>query len=301
MSSSPDLATPWTVQRLLTSSRDFLAERGVDDARLCAEVLLAHVLRCRRIELYARFDRVPDDDQRSRLRELVKRAAAAEPVAYLTGRREFFSLEFHVTPDVLIPRPETELLVESVLDDRARASHPNPRILELGVGSGCIIISILKQLPAATGVGIDISPAAVVVAQENARRLGVSDRLTAAVADWLALPPELIPPGGFDLVVANPPYIAAAAVAELAPGIRDFEPRPALTDGADGLDFYRRTAAGARAVLADRGAIFLEIGDHQADAVADIFTTAGFRRVASGRDRTTGRERVLHFVIDERK
>ncbi|GMU37414.1 MAG: peptide chain release factor N(5)-glutamine methyltransferase [Phycisphaerae bacterium] len=301
MSSSPDLATPWTVQRLLTSSRDFLAEKGVDDARLCAEVLLAHVLQCRRIELYARFDRIPDDDQRTRLRELVKRAAASEPVAYLTGQREFFSLEFHVTPDVLIPRPETELLVESVLDDRARASHPNPRILELGVGSGCIIISILKHMPAATGVGVDISAAATLVAQENARRLGVGDRLKTAVADWLALPPDAIPPEGFDVLVANPPYIAADAVANLASCIRDFEPRQALTDGADGLDFYRRTAAGAADVLCDRGAIFVEVGDHQADAVAEIFTPVGFRRVASGRDRTTGRERVLHFVFDERK
>ncbi|GIK16285.1 MAG: release factor glutamine methyltransferase [Planctomycetota bacterium] len=251
--------------------------------------------------MYARFDRIPDDDQRTRLRELVKRAAASEPVAYLTGQREFFSLEFHVTPDVLIPRPETELLVESVLDDRARASHPNPRILELGVGSGCIIISILKHMPAATGVGVDISAAAILVAQENARRLGVGDRLKTAVADWLALPPDAIPPEGFDVLVANPPYIAADAVAELAPCIRNFEPPLALTDGADGLDFYRRTAAGARTVLAAGGTLFLEIGDHQAGAVTDIFTPAGFHRVASGRDRITGRERILHFVIDERK
>lgn len=272
----------------------------MDDPRLAAEVLLAHVLNCRRIELYARFDRIPSEDDRTRFRELVKRAAAKEPVAYLTGEREFFSLGFRVTADVLIPRPETELLVERVLDYCKQKGMPAPRILELGVGSGCILVSVLKRIPEALGTGVDVSVSALEVARGNGQRHGVETRLTLVEADWLNLPASAIPPEKFDVLVSNPPYIAEAGVASLPECIRGFEPRVALTDGADGLAFYRRIAAQARDVLKPGGAVFVEVGVNQAAAVTDILAGGGFAHVATQRDRISGHERMLQFAVNGR-
>ncbi len=300
MATQPTSDAPWTVQRLLTWTRDYFERSSVDDPRLAAEVLLSHVLNCRRIELYARFDRIPSEDERARFRDLVKRAAAQEPVAYLTGEREFFSLRFRVTPDVLIPRPETELLVERVLDYCKQREMSAPRILELGVGSGCILVSVLKRSAAALGTGVDVSAAALEVARSNGQRHGVEARLSLVEADWLNLPAAAIPPEKFDVLVSNPPYIAEAGVASLPECIRAFEPHVALTDGADGLAFYRRIAEQARAVLKPDAGVFVEVGVDQADAVTRILAGGGFAHVATQKDRVSGHERMLQFAVNGR-
>jgi release factor glutamine methyltransferase len=291
-------ATPWTIGRLLSWTGEFLARRGVDDPRLAGEVLLAHAAGCRRIDLYARFDRELPPDQLGRFREWVKRATAHEPVAYLVGKKEFFSLAFHVTPDVLIPRAETEELVECVIDlGRSADLTPPLRMLDVGTGSGCIAVAVLSQLRDAACVATDLSPAALEVARGNAERNGVLDRMTLVQADRLALPGEIVPQGGFDVLMCNPPYIPAEQMGGLDAAVRDFEPHVALTDGGDGLSFYRALAEDAAAILSPRGVIVVEVADGRADAVITTMTGGGvFVHRQTRRDRVVSRERVLVFA-----
>ncbi|HEY3244711.1 MAG TPA: peptide chain release factor N(5)-glutamine methyltransferase [Phycisphaerae bacterium] len=315
------VATPsaeWTIGRLLAWTREHLGKAGVEEPRLAAEVLLAHALGRRRIDLYTRFEAVPEPQQLGKYRELVKLAAQHTPIAYLVGRREFYSLDFEVTPDVLIPRPETELLVERVIQHAgargegeapAEPSFPQ-RILDLGTGSGCIVLAILKHLPSALAVASDRSAAALAVARRNAERLGLADRVRFVEADGLNLPAAAGPERGFDVLVSNPPYIPAGEWAHLPRSVREHEPRAALVGGADGLDFYRLIARDAPARLAPHAAIFVEIGAEQAEAVASIFQHAGqFESAGAWRDpghsrpragcvpddRVTGHVRVMGF------
>lgn len=292
-------ATPWTIGRLLSWTGEFLARHGVDDPRLAGEVLLAHAAGCRRIDLYARFDRELPPEQLGRFREWVKRAAAHEPVAYLVGKKEFFSLSFQVTREVLIPRAETEELVECVIDlGRSIAMMtPTLRMVDVGTGSGCIAIAVLSQLRDAACVATDISPAALEVARNNAERLGVLDRMALVQADRLAIPTEAVPEGGFDVIACNPPYIAAEQMGGLDAAVRDFEPHVALTDYGDGLSFYRSLAEGAAAILSQRGVIVVEVADGQAGAVVATMTGGGaFAHRQTRRDRVVGKERVLVFA-----
>jgi len=288
--------TEWTLARLLAWTAEYLTKQGVDEARLASEVLLAHAIGRRRIDLYARFDMVPDGESVARFRSLVKRAAAHEPIAYLVGEKEFFSLAFFVTRDVLIPRPETETLVEVVLDHCRAAKLASPRLLDVGTGSGCIAIAILKQIAAATVVATDVSAAALEVARRNAERHGVTERFTDVEADRLALPAEAVAGGKFDLIVSNPPYIGAEELRGLEAHVRDFEPRAALNDGEDGLAFYRSMRVDAKPLLAPAGVIVVEIADGQAKRVVetmcegDAFALRGLRN-----DRVVGTQRVLVF------
>jgi len=290
--------TPWTVGRLLSWTTDYFVRSQVPDARLACEVLLAHAAGCRRIDLYARFDKVLEGTSLERFREWVRRAAAHEPIAYLVGEKEFFSLPFRVTPDVLIPRPETETLVECVIDHCRAAGLTLPRVLDLGTGSGCIAIAVLVQLRGAVAVATDDSGAALDVARFNAERHGVSERLTLLEADRLALPKEAVPDGGWDVLVCNPPYVAASAMDTLAPTVRDFEPQAALTDGHDGLSFYRTMAANAARLLRPSGVVMVEVGDGQATAVIDIMATSrGWLHQGIWKDRVMAKERVLAFGL----
>jgi release factor glutamine methyltransferase len=287
-------AAPWTVARLLNWTREHFEARGVDPPRLSAELLLAEALRCMKIELYTRFESAPTPDQIARFRELVKRAAAHEPIAYLLGRREFFSLTFQVTPDVLIPRPETETLVERAMAHAKQLRDEAIGILDLGTGSGCIAVCLAKFEPRARVVATDVSEAALAVAKDNVARHVCADRVRLLAADGLALPPDAVPPGGFHLIVSNPPYIAEAAVDSLPMNIRDYEPRVALAAG-DGLAFYRRIAADGAALLRDAGRCYVEIGLGQAEAVAELFRQAGrFKHVGTYPD-LAGLDRVLAF------
>ncbi len=287
---------PWTINRLLDWTRQHFESHGLDEPRLAAEILLAHALGCKRIELYTRFDQVPAADPLASFRELVKQAARHTPISYLVGHKEFYSLSFAVEPAVLIPRPETEILVQRVIELARERVGETVRILDVGTGSGCITIALLKNLPTAEAVATDVVPAALVVAATNAERHGVADRIRLLEADRLDLPPDAVPTGGFDVLVCNPPYIAADEMAGLDANVRDHEPRAALTDEADGLSFYRSLADAGPGVLRAGGALFLEVGETQAAAVREIFAeTPGWTHVATWKDTTGPHERVLRF------
>ena len=293
---------PRTVLAYLGRAQEFLAARGAASARLDAEVLLAFVLGIDRVGVYLRFDQPLAPREVDAYRELLRRRAAGTPVAYLTGTREFWSTPLAVTPDVLIPRPETELLVERVLAERrprnaageatlhgtdAAASDAGAaaggagtagalRILDLGTGSGAIAIALARELPAARVVAVDVSSAAADVATANAQRAGVAARVRIVVGSWTG---PLDPAERFDIIVSNPPYIPTAALAGLAPEVRA-EPVLALDGGDDGLAAYRALVPDATAHLAPGGRLLVEVGEGQAEAVAAIFVAAGLEGVA---------------------
>jgi len=251
----------WTVGRLLTWTTDWLGARGSDAPRLDAEVLLAHVRGCPRIALYTAFDTPVADAERARFRELVKRRGEGEPVAYLVGSREFFSLPFTVTKDVLIPRPETEGLVVRSLDLVKSAAAP--RIADVGTGSGAIAVTLAKQLPRATLVATDIAPAALAAAQANAERHGVAERITFVECDLLADPRAA---GPWDVIVSNPPYVREDEYPALPRDVRDHEPKTALVAGPTGVEIVTRLAAEAAERLAPGGWLLVEIGPSTAAA-----------------------------------
>lgn len=261
-----------TVLSLLKVSTAFFEEKGIDEAKRSAEYLLAHALGQKRLQLYLRFDQPVADDELARFRELVRRRLRNEPVQYIVGTTEFYGLEFAVSPAVLIPRPETEHLVEAVVDrQRAVSASGQASILDIGTGSGIIAITLAAQLPDAHVTAIDVSEAALDIARANASRNKVDDRISLMRQDILAM--ELNGIGGpFDVVVSNPPYIAQSEIETLQPEVRAFEPVEALTDGGDGLTFYRRFAALLPRLLRPGGLFAVEIGFGQSDDVINIFS-----------------------------
>jgi release factor glutamine methyltransferase len=287
---SEPVAAPitWTVRALLTWTADFLKKKGVESARLEAQILLAHVMDCPRIELVARSGDEPTEDERIRFKELIRRRVEGWPVAYLVGRREFYLLAFEVTPAVLIPRPDTETLVLEALN--RLKGHIAPMVLDLGTGSGCIAVSIAHQCKAATVTAVDVSPDALEVARRNAAQHGVAERVAFLGGDLFApLPTD----AAFDLIVSNPPYITPGELAELAPEVRDHEPRVALDGGPDGLAFYRRIAADAGRFLKPGGQLLVEVGWTQEPAVRTIFEGCSEFTVGPSVKDRTGRLRVV--------
>jgi release factor glutamine methyltransferase len=264
----------------------FLAARGVEKARLDAEVLLADVLGFDRVGLFAARRPGLDDRERRAFDALLARRARREPLQHVRGVQEFFSREFLVDRRVLVPRPETEILVEVALD-LARPFR-DATVLDLGCGSGVVAITIALELPCAAIFASDVSSDAVEVARENARRLNLADRIELGCGDLLAA----VRGRRFDLVVSNPPYVPRVELERLAPEVRDYEPRIALDGGEDGLDFYRRLAPAVGDVLAEEGMVVMEIGHQQSNGAAEIFAAAGFRVVRTERD-LAGIERVL--------
>ncbi|WP_092499506.1 peptide chain release factor N(5)-glutamine methyltransferase [Meinhardsimonia xiamenensis] len=258
-----------------------LAAAGVEGPERDARILLAHALGVDRGRLLLALPAPLPAEALERFEAAVSARAARQPVAQITGQRLFRGLRLKVTPDVLDPRPETETLVEVAL------AAPFGRVLDLGTGSGAILLALLAERPGATGLGIDISDAALAVARENAEVLGLAQRAAFRRADWW----EGVE-GRFDLIVSNPPYIAAEEVARLAPETRDWEPRQALTPGADALAAYRVIAAGAPAHLAPGGRLIVETGAGQAEAVAGILAGAGLMRARIVKD-LDGRGRVV--------
>ncbi|MCP4250865.1 MAG: peptide chain release factor N(5)-glutamine methyltransferase [bacterium] len=299
MSAQPSPAAEvWTINRLLRWTTDYLARAGVDEPRLSAELLLAHALGCSKIDLYARFDHVPDDGQRTTLRELVRRAADHQPIAYLVGTKEFYSLAFEVTPDVLIPRPETEALVEQAITHCRRIEADPVHLLDLGTGSGCIALTVLSQVDKVRAVGSDVSAAALEVASRNARRHEVDGRLALAQADRLDLPADSVPAGGFHLIVSNPPYVADGQSESLPENVRRHEPGVALYAGSDGLSFYQTLHRDAPAVLQPGGTVLVEIGAGQAQAVQAIFEADDvFAHTGTWRDPADPHDRVMGFTL----
>jgi release factor glutamine methyltransferase len=288
----------WTIGRLLTWTKGHLEAKGIDEPRLAAELLLAHVVGCKRIDLYARYSQLATPEQRAAFREMVIAAAEHRPIAYLIGRREFYSLNFIVTRDVLIPRPETELLVELALT--WCKEHPRDRytLLDIGTGSGCIAVTVAKRQPTAQAVATDISSAALAVAGQNADRHGVKDRIRFVEADLLNLPSGAVPPGGFDIIVSNPPYIAERDRGALPQNVRDYEPAQALFAGQDGLDTYRRLCPEVGRFLHPGGTLILEIGFGQADAVQNLFASAAPSLQLIGRFKDlSGIDRAIQFTL----
>lgn len=266
----------WNIRRLLEWTTDYFANNLVDSARLCAEILLAHSLKCQRIELYTRFDQCPAADILAQFRDMVKRCAAHEPVAYLVGYKEFFSLKFEVTPAVLIPRPETELLVSHALDyiknDRNGESL---NCLDLCCGSGCIAIALARHAAELRVICSDISGEALAVAGRNIEKFNFSERITTCQSDLFD---SLAQSGydSFDLIVSNPPYISDFEFGKVEDTVSKYEPHLALRAPGDGLDFYRRIVARAADHLAGQGALFVEIGYEQGQKVYEIFKQSGY-------------------------
>jgi len=258
---------PWTVGRLLQWTAEYLKRHGSDSPRLDAEVLLAHARGCQRIELYTAFDDVPGEDVRAGFREMVRRRAEGMPVAYLVGHREFYSLDFHVTPDVLIPRPETECLVLRLIElGRQRGSGPLA-ICDVGTGSGNIAVAAAKHLPTAQLTAIDASPAALEVARRNAHRHGVADRIEFVVGNLLS---ALREESQFDFVVSNPPYVKESEFESLAADVRNYEPRAALVAGPRGTEIVERLAPQAADHLRPGGHLLLEVSPTTHDAVVAL-------------------------------
>lgn len=260
----------WTVGRLLSWTADYLKKQGSDSARLDAEVLLAHSLGCERIQLYTRFDEQPADEPRAVFRNLVRQRAEGMPVAYLVGYREFFSLPFCVTRDVLIPRPETEHLVVAAID-LAKLVNGSPVACDVGTGSGAIAVCLAHQVANCRVTAVDISPAAIAVARENAVANEVADRIEFLEGDLLsALPAEPT----FDLILSNPPYVADGEVDRMAPETRRFEPRQALFAGPKGTEVIERLVPQASERLKPGGHLLIEISPMIHDLAHEIVVRA---------------------------
>ena len=260
------------LRRALSDATELLGAAGIDSARLDAEVLMCHALGVEKSHLYVSLHEQLEHSARCRFDDFLIRRLRREPVAYITGRQEFWSLDFRVTPEVLIPRPETERLVEISLDCAgAFDSDLALRILDLGTGSGAIAVSLAKELPRAQVVAIDVSLPALEIARHNAARHRVADRIQFLASNFF----DSIREREFHLIVANPPYIRRGELLFLAPEVSQWEPRTALDGGHDGLDSYRGIVARAFGHLLPGGALIMEIGAAMGRAVAELFTGAG--------------------------
>jgi len=287
----PNAASRPRLRDAIGQAAQILARAGSESADLDAEVLLGHALAMTREQLIVMADSPLGAESAERFQSLLVRRLQREPVAYIIGRQEFWSLDFQVTRDVLIPRPETERLIEVVLLLAAQLSSDNPlRVLDIGTGSGAIAVSIATESPSAEIFATDISPSALAIARTNATLNGVVERiifwcgdLYAAIADQKAQ---------FDLIVANPPYVRRAEIATLKPEVSQWEPNAALDGGADGLDFYRRIAAQAGQFLTPNGSIALEIGAGMGAEVLPILIQSGPFQEAKIVHDYAGRERV---------
>jgi len=279
----------WNILRMIRWATDYFRERGVDSPRLTIEMMLSHILSMTRFDLYVQFERPLSPSELDALRVMIRRRVAREPLQYILGEAWFHGRRFHVNSSVLIPRPETELLVDEAL----RRCHAL-RCLDIGTGSGCIAITVAVERPDTEVVAIDVCPQALDVARTNAVALGAS---SVAFHDVDLFDDEAMRSlGSFDLVISNPPYIPAAEIPQLQFEVREHEPHRALTPGSDPLAFYRRLAACVPWLLRDPADIFVEVGMGQARKVAELFRTAGLRV-----DILTDLERIERIVWAQRR
>ena len=280
-----------TYDGLLRDTAAALAAAGIDNVRFEARLLLAHAAGLSVEQLIARGAEPAPADVAPALRRLTARRLQREPMAYILGEREFWGLPFKVSPAVLVPRPDSETLIEAALalmPDRGRPW----RILDLGLGSGCLLLTLLHEFPAARGVGMELSAEALAVAQSNAEALGVADRAQLVLGDWRQTAWHERLGGPFDLLISNPPYIEADAIERLMPEVARFEPRLALDGGPDGLAAYRAIARAAPGLLSPGGRILVEVGEGQASEISRIFSSAGLSLEPSWKD-LGGIERVI--------
>ncbi len=285
---------PRTVREIIAVAAGWLAEQGVEEARVDTELLLAHVLGCRRLDLYMHPDKPVEEHELGPFRELMRRRGRREPVAYLVGEKGFYGLDLEVSPAVLIPRPETEHLVQAGLAEldrvagRALGAARPTRFADVGTGSGCVALALAKERRSARGVALDRSSAAIAVAARNAVRCRLGDRVSFVRGDLL----EAMAPGSLDLVVSNPPYVTPTEEELLAPDVLRFEPREALFDVAEDLPLTARLVRQARSVLRPGGALAVETGFDKAPRVERMMADAGFEALRREKD-LAGIERVV--------
>lgn len=287
------LAATLTLAMARQALADQFRQAGIDSADADARLLIAHALGIDRTAIMTNGERALTAQERLTLDALTERRMAHEPVARIFGVKEFWSLALHISPAVLVPRPETETVVEAALDFIVRGGLRTEalRILDIGTGSGALLLALLSELANARGTGTDISTPALGVARVNAERLGLASRctfVTCDIAEGL--------PGPFDVIVSNPPYIAHDDIATLAPDVRDYDPALALDGGSDGLDGYRAIALDARRLLARGGRLILELGAGQEPAVSTLFTDAGLT-VGATRNDLAGIPRALSVSV----
>lgn len=289
----PD-ASPKTFRQLIALGADFLKKKGVENATVAMELLVARLTKCGRGTIHAVLDTVPSAVLVEALRRGMSRVASGEPVQYVLGQWDFCDLTLKVDKRALIPRPETEQLVEWVLQSPLFARNPKPFVVDFGTGTGCIILSIAKARKEGVFLGIDVSPDAIALAKENAALLGLADRVKFAEGDGCGE----FDPASIDLLVSNPPYIPTATVDALPPLIREHEPRLALDGGPDGLDIYRSLVGDAVMVLKTGGELYLEIGDEQGPAIHALLEEYGFTQVEIRKD-LAGHDRFARAVQAE--
>ncbi|MES2961208.1 MAG: peptide chain release factor N(5)-glutamine methyltransferase [Pseudomonadota bacterium] len=277
----------------LSQSRKDLDIKGVSNSKLDSLILLTHALSCSKEYIIFNPDAELNIEQQQVFFEMVKRRAAREPVSHIIGKREFYGEDFFVSCDVLDPRPDSESLIELVLKNFSEKNNPL-KILELGVGSGCLIITLLKAYKSAVGTGVDISEKALKIAEKNATTHQVQDRLQLLQSDLFSALKILNPK--FDLIISNPPYIASQEIESLEQEVKFHEPRLALDGGADGFDFYKRIALESKNFLKESGQVILEIGINQQEKIIEFFTENGFQLVEMKPD-LSGIIRSLCFRI----
>ncbi|HQT91126.1 MAG TPA: peptide chain release factor N(5)-glutamine methyltransferase [Candidatus Kryptobacter bacterium] len=266
----------WTVIDIIRWGTGYLAEKGFDEARLTVELLLGETLGVKRFDLYVKHDQPLKKSELDQFKVLLKRRLSHEPVQYILGKTNFYSIELKVDKRALIPRPETEILAEAVIEHcRTFLSQKDVvRVLDVGTGSGCLAIAVAKFVKNSSVVAIDKSAAAIELAKENARGTGTEEKITFVQSDFLKLENNVFETG-FDVIISNPPYIPESELASLAQDIRDFEPVDALSDGRDGMTFFRKISEAAPMLLRDGGWVFVETAYGQAKDVARIFSENG--------------------------
>jgi len=266
----------WTIRDLLKVTSDYLKHKDIEAPRLSAEVLLAHLLSVDRVQLYLRFDQPLKEEELAKYRALIKRRLNREPMQYITGSQEFWSLDFSVNPSVLIPRPETELLIETALTLYREGRIPNtdgPEVLDLCTGSGALAVALAREIPEATVWASDLSEDALVVAGDNAARHGVEDRVTFMAGDLCR--PALARNLAFDLILSNPPYIRSGAFEHLSPEVGVYEPRSALDGGRDGMDYIASILRTAPDCLHPGGWILVEMDPDQTSEALRLIESTG--------------------------
>jgi release factor glutamine methyltransferase len=281
-----------TVLEAINRSTEFLEKKNIESPRTNAEHLLAHVLKCKRLDLYLAFDRPLKENETDIYRELIVRRGKTEPLQYIVGTVEFYGLEFKVNPSVLIPRPETELLIEKILESVNK--EDSLKILDIGTGSGNIAVSLAKNLSNSTLTAIDISEDAIEVAEENSELNNINGQISFYKIDFVN--EQGFNESNFDLIVSNPPYVSINDYSELSPELKDHEPKIALTDNKDGLNFYSEISKKARTLLNKNGKLFFEVGMGQAEEVKTILIQNSFSDIEIFKD-YSNIERVVKGVL----
>lgn len=283
MTSSDTAKKTWSLLELVTWGTSYLTEKGFDDPRLNIELLLAHILQLQRIQLYTNFDRPLSENELARFKELLKRRLSREPLQYILGEAEFMGLKFVVDQRVLIPRPDTEVLVDSVIHKikNTFSLSDGVRILDIGTGSGCIAVSLAKLLSNVTVTAIDISSEALDLARMNSEKNGIQEKITFLRSDVFT---HRFDEPKYHCIVSNPPYISNEEYELLPPDVKEYEPRTALADESDGLMFYGEIARKAESILVDNGFVAVEHAYDQSERVQIIFREFGFKNISTIKD-----------------